>query len=255
MYLCSAPIRKREMNLLALRTKLAKDSGRYDLVVDALNADYSDNGMDYYINEGQKTLDGLISVPQTTATVYYNIAAGDYYLDFQHNCRVIETLFAEDDTSRTIVTQADLNNMKEYYNTPVVDLTPGRPLQFALANLRADETTDKDSLATYLDHTFAEDDTKYTYRGIVFGPPADKAYTLSLTGKFFQFILTSDSDENFWTQLHPNLLAKATLYHLDTFSTRPGRDNWLKSLKEDLAGGLEKDIAEEESVGVNQMRG
>ena len=44
------------MNLLEIRTKFRSISGRYDLV----NSDYSDNGANFFIEEGRKWLDSKV---------------------------------------------------------------------------------------------------------------------------------------------------------------------------------------------------
>ena len=54
------------MNLLQIRTKFRDISGRFDLV----NSDYSDNGADFYINEGRKFLDRLGEVQKSWASCF-----------------------------------------------------------------------------------------------------------------------------------------------------------------------------------------
>jgi hypothetical protein len=57
------------MNLKDFRTQFIKLSGRYDLVLDAV--DYVDNGANFYINGAVKMLDRLITLPSSKARINY----------------------------------------------------------------------------------------------------------------------------------------------------------------------------------------
>jgi hypothetical protein len=57
------------MNLRNFREQFIKLSGRYDLVLDAV--DYVDNGANFYINGAVKMLDRLITLPSSKARINY----------------------------------------------------------------------------------------------------------------------------------------------------------------------------------------
>jgi hypothetical protein len=241
------------MNLLQVRTQFVKLSGRYDLVVDT--SAWADNGANFYIQAGQRFLDKRVTVPESIAKLYLPLAIGEYKVTFQHHCRSIQSVFCETATDRWKLEKVTLEELKEFYYEPAGSVTNGPPSYFALAELRALETTSKDSLATYIDNTHAESDTKYDYRGLVIGPPADEACVVTVSGLFSQNVLSSNTDENWWSLEMPELLVKAALYQLEVFSrgTENAR-NWLDSIELELFG-LEKDAVEEEISDIDVMEG
>ena len=66
------------MNLLQMRTKSRELSGRFDLV----NSDFSDNGMDFFINEGRKFLDRLDETQKSWASCFRILTVGQFSVSF-----------------------------------------------------------------------------------------------------------------------------------------------------------------------------
>lgn len=241
------------MNLLELRKKFVGLSGRYDLVYDTV--EWVDNGANFYINSGQKLLDKICTVPENTATIYYSISTGEYSQMFQHSCRAIKQVFVNNSESRFQLEKVTLTELKEYYNELVSETDNGEPKYYALANLRALETTDQNSLGTFLNLTHDESDTKYDYRGIIIAPPVDESYILEVTGLFSQFELSNNTDENYWSIEDPSLLLKAALYQLESFSRgTENAKNWLSAIRAE-AMEHEKDFIEEEVADIDAMEG
>lgn len=239
------------MNLLEVRTQFVKSSGRYDLVTDAASDDYSDNGADYFINAGIQMLGRLVALPATKARLFYAVTAGDYSLTWQHNCRVINEVWINNDETRYQLQKVTLDEFKTIYPGIASDTTTDAPLHYAIAELRALETTDKDSLGTFIDVT----DTNYDYRGIIFGPPADTDYVIEISGMFKNVELSDDADENYWTLQESDLVVRAAMYKLEAYSRgTENAKNWLSAIKEDVFE-LQKDVAQEESYGIDQMEG
>lgn len=241
------------MSLLDIRTQFVKISGRYDLVDDAVS--FSDDGADFYITAGQKYLDRLVTVPENTATIFLPLAIGEYSLTFQHSCRAIQQVFVNNTEDRYELEKIALDDLKTAYSDTVAETTTDGPLYYALANLRALETTVKTTLGTFINLTHDEADTNYDYRGIIIVPPVDEAYTVEISGLFSQNTLSADLDENYWTLQAPDLLLKASLYQLETFSR--GTENaktWLSAIQAEVAV-LEKDFIEEEVSHVDNMKG
>jgi hypothetical protein len=241
------------MSLLDVRRQFVEISGRYDLVDDPVN--WSDKGADFYIQSGQKYLERLVTVPENTATIFLPLAAGEYSLTFQYSIRSIQEVFVNDSEQRIRLDKVSLRDLKETYYKTVSDTTTGGPTHYALANLRALETTAKDSLGTFINNTHDESDTKYDYRGIIIVPPADGSYVVEVTGLFQQTKLTADADENYWTTSAPELLLKAALYQLEVFSRGTGNArNYLSALQAELAA-LEMDWIEEDIAEIDNMKG
>lgn len=239
------------MNLLQVRKKFVQDSGRYDLIVDT--TDWVDNGADFYINSAIKMLNRLVELPETKGKLFYSISAGEYSQTFQHSCRIITTCWINDTANRWPMEKVDYDEFKEYYNELASATTQGRPKYFTLAHLRALETTDQTS--GFMDINHLEDDTKYDYRGILFGPPADGDYVIEVDGFFKNATLSNDSDENYWTLEEDDLLLRTSLYKLEAFSrgTENAR-NYLSAILDDVKQ-IDFDIAAEESFGINQIEG
>lgn len=241
------------MNLLDIRKQFIGISGRYDLVEDTI--DWVDKGANFYINSGKKLLDKLCTVPENTANLYYELAAGEYSQSFQFNCRAIKSVFVNSSSTRYQLEKITLNEMKSWYTNPVADITSGAPLYYCLANLRALETTDQNSLGTYLNLTHTESDTKYDYRGIILAPVLDEAYVIEISGLFDQFELTNNTDENYWTLADPALLLKAALYHLESFSRgTENAKNWISAIRAE-AMEHDKDSIEECIADIDMMEG
>lgn len=241
------------MTLVELRTQLIKVSGRYDLVVDAV--DYADNGANFYINAAIKMLDRLLGLPETKANLYYPLTAGEYSITFQHGCRVIEDVWVNDGESRIQLGKISLGELKYAYNDTAATTDNGVPSYFAIAELRALETTSRDSLGVFLNKTWDEDDTNYNYRGIIIAPPADTNYVVEVSGWFKTATLTEDEDSNYWTLEEDDLLLRTAMYKLEAFGRgTENAKNWLSAIQADVLE-IGKDIAQEESNGVTETEG
>jgi len=241
------------MNLLQLRTKFVQISGRYDLVINSV--DYVDQGADYYINAGMHMLERLAEVTESKAKLYYALSSGKYALTFQHNCRLLQEVWLNNSTERTQLEKVSLTELKEEYYKVASSEDTGTPAFYALAELRALETTDRDTLGTFINQTWDETDTKYDYRGIIIVPPADGDYVIEISGLFKNVDLANDADENFWTIQESDLLIRSALYKLEAFSRgTENAKNWLSAIRDDVFE-INKDIAQEESIGIDQMEG
>ena len=241
------------MNLLQVRTQFVKLSGRYDLIVDT--TDWVDDGANYYINSGLKMLGKLADVNAEKAKLYYTLDANEYSITFQHHCRVIYEVWVNNDEERYQLTKVPLTELKSYYDGTATATTTGSPGYFALAELRALETSDQDSLGTFINKTWEETDTKYDYRGVIIVPPADESYVVEVSGLFKNVDLSADADKNFWTEEEYELLIRAALYKLEGLSRgTENAKNWLSAIRDDVME-INKDIAEEESYGINQLEG
>lgn len=240
------------MNLLEIRTEATKKSGRYDLINPS---DYTDNGMDFHINAGQKYLDKLVSVPENFAQIYQSLAANAYSINFQYHCRAIHSVFINDDTNRWELTRISLEALKSTYDQLASATSTGKPCYYALANLRSLETTAREELGIFINSTFDEYDLVSDYRGIILVPPADESYVVEIAGKFSQLTLTEDTDENYWSIEYPHLLIMSALRSIEVFNRNTeGVKDWSASIFSETKE-LDFDLVEEESYGTDQMEG
>ena len=241
------------MNLLDIRKQFIRESGRYDLVVDTVT--YADNGADFHITSGQKYLDKLAQVPENTAQLFLPLGLGEYSLSFQNHCRSIESVFINSTTDRWELEKKDLRELKSYFSEAVSVTDSGTPSVFAIANLRALETTSKTSLGTFINLTWEESDTKYDYRGLIITPPAAQDYVVEVTGRFAQNILSDDTDENWWSLEYPHILIMGAMRSLEIFNRNSeGRRDWEQAITMETFE-IGKDVAHEESFDVDQMEG
>jgi len=109
------------------------------------------------------------------------------------------------------------------------------------------------------DFTFDVDDVVYgdTFDtgAIMWMPPTDAAYTLSILAQFRERELINPTDVNFWSSQLPGTLIQTSLMMLERFyrNTEGVRDHQAAIL-EDLRG-LDFEIVEEEISGINTMQG
>jgi len=120
--------------LLGMRTLLVKETGKYHLVTDYENADYGDEGADFYINAGQRRIDDLFAFKKD-ACWFYNVLAIGKTLVTLPSARYVEEVWIEDrDSPRTRrkLTHKDEAWMRENYATlPDSANTSGDPLYWA----------------------------------------------------------------------------------------------------------------------------
>ncbi|MCK5607034.1 hypothetical protein KAR91_34440 [Candidatus Pacearchaeota archaeon] len=244
------------MNLLQIRTKVVQLSGRYDLVVD--DTDYVDSGMDFFVTAGQRYLENKELVKPSTAKHYATLAVDDNYLVFQH-CRAIHEVWVSDSEGRTQLEVRGFDTIRGWYNKPVADLTTSKPKYYAPATLRTSpETSAKITIESFGGTAVEESITeaiRYTYNGIIFGPPADETYEIEVIGLFWLPEMTVDADTNYWSVVMPHILVYATLFQLEMYYRNDrGVALWKRSLDEQLAS-VGMDLVSEEEAGFDQMEG
>jgi len=100
------------MNLLQVRTKFRGISGRHDLV----NADFSDNGADFYINEGRKFIDRLDETQKSWASCFRFLEVGQFSVSFPH-CRAIKEVWVASVTARWQLKKISLQDLISEYLT------------------------------------------------------------------------------------------------------------------------------------------
>lgn len=226
------------MALLDIRTKFINLGGRNDLVVNMEN--YADNGADFFINAGQRFLDGLIDTPQSQAKYEETLTVGATTITFE-DCRVIEEVYLKNvplvSGGIHYLTKVSLTDIHEAF-PELSSETNGVPTYYAINVVRimAVEATER-------------------IKGIIFMSPADAVYDMVVEGKFFAKKLMLDDDINYWTENHEDLLVMAALYKLETFyRNREGARDWLQGIMEAIRG-IDHDVVAEEIAGVNQIRG
>jgi len=109
------------------------------------------------------------------------------------------------------------------------------------------------------DFTFDVDDVvlgdTYDTGAIMWMPPTDAVYTLSILAQFYERELINGTDVNFWSSQFPETLIQAAMLMLERFyrNTEGVRDHQAAIL-DDLRG-IDFEIVEEEISGINTMQG
>ena len=86
-------------------------------------------------------------------------------------------------------------------------------------------------------------------------PPADTDYDIEVRGKFLQPVLSTNDQENFWTIIYPEILIQAAIYRNElTYRGKESASKLLSSIMSDIAD-IDKDMIEETSYGISQVRG
>jgi len=237
------------MNLLSLRTALVDRTGRFDLVVDTTS--YVDNGADFFINAGSRLLDRLYKHPKEVNKIFAEIAAGEWSVTFA-NCRAVKSVWAGDATERNILEKVGRDDLMISYNVPIASIDRGTPLYYCPAYIRSTDSTDADALATYADLVNAN---YHEYNSVILMPPADAAYVIEVQGLFYSDVLSINSDENYWSVVHPDVLIMAAMYKIEVFyRNTEGAKDWMSAIELE-ARTIDMDIVEEEITDVSQMEG
>lgn len=237
------------MNLLEIRTEFVKQSGRYDLVVDATG--FANAGADYFINSGQDFLDrqGVV-VPESEGKIIRTLFPNEYYVAFQNRCRVIQRVWANNATSRVELEKVGWDELKNLYNIPISEISTGATLYYTPAKLREVDVADKDSSGIFINFTRSD---SFDYRGILILPPVDENYDIEIFGKFYQQTLVNDLDENYWSIETPSTLITAALRQLEiSYRNVKARREWEGIIDKDLRD-LDMDIVEEETTTFSTM--
>ena len=245
------------MNLLQIRTQFVKISGRYDLVVNATA--FADNGADWYIQQGQKSLERRVNVKAAKAKVFKDLDVGTYLISVE-NCRAITGVNILDKDASIPLEKLDPSRDKldvTLYSTPLSTADRGKPIYWYPTNLRRspdnlDDSGDSITLQSYLDTITVSDPT---LTGLVIYPPTDLEYSIQVSGLFYNDELSDDTDFNYWSTNYSMLLVMSALHQLEmVYRGSKSAGAWVALIDAELEN-IDKDAAEEESADVTKTRG
>jgi len=243
------------MTLLSVRTLAVKLSGRYDLINEdgSTPESGSDNGMNSFINSGQKYLDMLFDHKKADGVRYESFSISTWYIPIT-GIRAIEDVWVNSTTERWRPERKSLVWMKENYADLVSATTSGDALYWAPAMIRGLDITNKDSLGTFFNYALAQTSYEH-YSGLIILPPTDVALVVEISGKFWSPTLTNDTDTSYWTEVHEMVLVWAALRQLEiSYRNKEGASDWEQA----IAGyvmGLDKDEIQEQISNVDVLEG
>lgn len=241
------------MNLKEVRQAFVRQTGRYDLVVDT--TDWVDNGADFYIQRGSRHLDRTVTTHFSKAKHYEDAAVDTWYKVFQE-CRAILDVWVANDEYRKRLEKRDVDTFREYYNEPPASIDSGVPTYYTPALLRTHPQASTMYLEKFVDTTISES-TKYDYEynGVMWMPPTDEAIIVEVQGLWYCKNMTENTDNNYWSVNHPEVLIMAACYMLELiYRNTEGAKDWLAGIKT-ITKGIEDDFIEEEISAITEMDG
>ena len=240
------------MNLLQIRTKFREISGRFDLV----NADFSDNGADFFLNEGRKFLDRLDETQKSWASAFRFVNIGGFSAQFQQ-CRAIKEVWATSTTSRWQLEKMSLQELiAEYLTDAPADRAVGCPLYYCPAITRyIPENAPLADFEAFIGWVDIPAGPTHGYNSILINVPAEEKIFLEIKGLFYSFELTLDTDTNYWSVMHPLLLIMAAMRQIEIVNRNTqGVNDWTGSIGVEMKQ-LGMDLVEELIAEVTQIGG
>ena len=239
----------------AVRKMLVDRTGRFDLVADAEEGDYTDNGANELINAGQRWLDRMLRYPKDLKWFYYQLSSGACEVEFKRPRVVREVWIADTTNGRQRLEQKPLSWLREnYYTVPLASQDTGTPMYWSrsvlgLAPELADYDADDVEDAEWTDTDYLKLGDHIPYGGIILMPPADGAYTVEVLGSWYSYELSDDDDVSVWTY-HPEILVRAARWQIETDMHRndQGADAFMKAIMIDL-DQLRNDLIADEVAG------
>lgn len=240
------------MNLLQQRTLFRNLSGRFDLV----NEDFTDNGADFFINEGRKFLDRLDETQKSWGSCFRFVEIGGFAAHFPY-CRAVKEVWAMSSTARWQLEKKDLQKLIEGYLTEMPgERNTGTPLYYAPTITRIiPENVEIEDLESFIGWIDVSAGNAHEYNSILLNVPADEKISLEIKGLFYSAELTDDTEENYWSANHPSLLHMAAMRYIEiTNRNTQGVKDWENSIAVEMRQ-LGMDLVEELIAEVDQMEG
>lgn len=240
------------MNLVEIRQKFRDLSGRYDLV----NDDFSDNGVDFYVNQGSRWLDRTVETTKSWASYMHVLAAGEWNLQFQQ-ARAIKEVWISTVEGKWQLKKMRLQDLiASFFTANPTEWTNGTPVYYAPILTRTiPETLTPADIAAFSAFIGLITSTGYDYNAIILSAPVDQDTLVEVIGLFYSQTLVADADTNFWSTVHPLLLIQSALRQVHTMSgNRPMLDILERGIGADLKE-LGFDLVEQIIAEVDQMEG
>jgi hypothetical protein len=241
------------MNLLQIRTKFRELSGRFDLV----NEDFSDNGADFFINEGRKFLDRLDETQKSWASCFKILSPNHFSISFPH-CRAIKEVWIADVVNgRWQLYKKDLQDLIAGYLTGLPSSrTAGSALYYSPCITRyIPEDATVEDIEAFVGYVEVPSGSAHEYNSILLNVPVQYQSMLDIRGLFYSMELVDDTDENYWSSIHPMLLYMSAMRQVEIVNRNTqGVNDWTSAIASEMAQ-IGMDLVEEHIAEVDQMEG
>lgn len=240
------------MNLLQVRHQFRELSGRFDLV----NEDGSDNGADFFINEGRKFLDRLDETAKSWASCFQFVDVGRFSATFPH-CRAIKEVWAMSSQGRWQLEKKGLQDLIEAYLKGLPSSRGvGIPLYYSPSLTRhIPDELETESFESFIGWVDIPSGNVHEYNALLLNVPVSETIALDIKGLFYSSELLNDEDRNYWTTNHPLLLIMAAMRYIEvTNRNTQGVNDWSNSIATE-AKQIGMDLVEQHIAEVSQMGG
>jgi hypothetical protein len=132
----------------------------------------------------------------------------------------------------------------------------GSPLYYSPAITRyIPENETCDTFESFVGYVDIPCGTHPDYNSILVMPPPEEKVVVEVKGLFYSMDLVEDTDENWWSVVHPEIVTMATMYQIEiTNRNTQGANDWLNSIIFQTTK-LEMDLVQEIIAEVDQMEG
>jgi hypothetical protein len=240
------------MNLLQLRTKFRELSGRFDLVSDV----FADTGADFFINEGRKFLDRLDETQKSWGTCYKFMDTGLWSVQFPY-CRAIKEVWVATTTEKWQLEKKNLQDLIEGYLTGLPSSREvGTPLYYSPCITRyIPENVSVINLESFIGWIDVPSGNAHEFNAILVNVPTSDKLTVMINGLFYSAELVNDTDENYWSAVHPMLLYMAAMRQVEIVNRNTqGVNDWSTAIAIDMKQ-LGMDLVEELIAETSEMEG
>ena len=240
------------MNLLEIRTLFRNLSGKFDLV----NADFSDNGADFFINEGRKFLDRLDETQKSWASCFRFVEVGRYSASIPH-CRAIKEVWAATTTARWQLEKFNYQEfLADFLSSIPGNRVPGEPNHYTPVITRyIPEDAIPADIEAFSQWVEIPSGNAHEYNTVLLSTPVNVRTMVEVKGLFYSHELKEDTDENYWSVTNPMLLYMAAMRYVEIANRNTqGKNDWESSIRDDMKQ-LGMDLVEEIIAEVSQMEG
>ena len=238
--------------LLDIRKQLVEDSGHYDLVVDTEGDDWPDSGANRLINSGCRWLDRKLKYHKSDGWLYLKTSSPTVFFK---QARVIRRVWAVYDGKRYELQRIRFGDMRDRWRkVDASEYADDYPRYFAPAppNLSWQQADPDATEQDFIDDGMVDYDQIYfgenqPWRCIVLHPQPNAEIQLQVLAQWFPQPLEEDTDINFWTVMHPDLLVRAARLQIeiDLHRNTQGQQDFEIPLLNDLRLIADDLIAEE----------
>jgi len=219
-----------------------------------VNEDFTDNGADFFLNEGRKFLDRSDETQKSWGSCFRFIEVDGYSASIP-NCRAIKEVWANTTVARWQLEKMDLQDLiNDYLLGEPAARTSGTPLYYSPTITRhIPEDAIPGDFEAFLGFVEVPAEDVHNYNTILLNAPTDERIVVEVKGLYYSLELSLDTDENYWSSQHPLLLYMSAMRSIEIVNRNTqGVNDWNNSIMLEMKQ-LGMDLVEEIIAEVNQI--